>query len=558
MEDSNLSGNVYLYQRFSSTKQEGNSSLYRQSEAQKEWLARHPNCRVVELDDQPLIDAGISAYTGKHLEEGSLGRLVKAIESGLIEKGSIILVEHFSRLSRMDIDNTEDLVKKIWKHGISIVTARGNNYYPPEAVNDSKIRISLIIEIEKAHEDSKWRSKKVKGSWEKRKRQAKENKIRPKMRMPFWLDSDGKLNEFASIVTDIFELYSQGFGQVIIERKLRAEYGNVKPLANINPTKIIRILQNEKCIGMVFGEKLFEAAVDEETFYNIQRIHQERLYTSVREDRKWPLHGLVKCGHCGGGMSIQQTKGSLPLLRCSTKQRSGGESCQSSTTFPYVVAYHFFIIYVEPVIMAMMTDKSRLQEAEFLQIKTMQEVKKLRLALSDAKANYERRISLGKNANSTLEIMDDLQDEIDELERSLSDLNVKIAAQKSMSQISKDIYELSVNDPKAYNLELNKTGLKIFLKDRKLYFKDPETNNVIASLHYVKYDRSRLSYAYTFEGVTEFYAAEHFCGEVRTKDWTIEKLLNPRSNQSLTANDFASLFHNMKISEKSGTSFTIV
>ena len=173
MDTSNLSGNVYLYQRFSSSKQDGNSSLYRQGEAQKEWLLRHPKCSVVELDDQPLIDAGISAYTGKHVEHGSLGRLVKAIESGLVEKGSIILVEHFSRLTRMDIDESEDLIKKIWKHGISIVTARGNNHYPPEAVNDSKLRISLIIEIEKAHEESKWRSKKVKGSWARREELAK-------------------------------------------------------------------------------------------------------------------------------------------------------------------------------------------------------------------------------------------------------------------------------------------------------------------------------------------------------------------------------------------------
>lgn len=80
-----MSGNVYLYQRFSSSNQEGNSSLFRQGEAQKEWLARHPNCVVVELDDQPLINAGLSAYTGKHVEHGPLGRLVKAIESGLVE-----------------------------------------------------------------------------------------------------------------------------------------------------------------------------------------------------------------------------------------------------------------------------------------------------------------------------------------------------------------------------------------------------------------------------------------------------------------------------------------
>ncbi|MAD14484.1 MAG: hypothetical protein CL579_00135 [Alteromonadaceae bacterium] len=557
MDTSNLSGNVYLYQRFSSSKQEGNSSLFRQGEAQKEWLSRHPKCVVVELEEQPLIDSGLSAYTGKHVEHGSLGRLVKAIESNLVEKGSIILVEHFSRLTRMDIDQSEDLIKKIWKHGISIVTARGNNYYPPEAVNDTKSRIALIIEIEKAHEESKWRSKKVKGSWVRREELAKKHRIPPKMIMPFWLNSDGTLNEFAAVVRDLFELHASGKGQVIIERELRQRFGNIKPLKNVNPTKIIRILKNEKCIGKVYGEKLYEAVVDEETFYSAQRIHQERLYTSVREDRKWPLHGMVKCGHCGSGMSIQQSKGSLPLLRCSRKQRSAGEQCDSSATFPYVVAYHFFTIYVEPVIMAMMTDNKRLKSAELKQVKIQQEIRKSKAALNDAHSHCKARLDSGKNANATLSIMDDLQDEIDRLEEHLSDIHVKISAQKSLSGISNDIYELSVNNPKEYNLELNKTGFKISLKDKKLSFQDPDSKRIIASLHYVKYERSRFSYAYTFQGVKDFYRAETFNHEVRTKDWTIEKLLNPKRQQKLQPSDIAGIMHNLIIDEQSGTSFKL-
>ncbi|WP_198521091.1 recombinase family protein [Pseudoalteromonas spongiae] len=556
MDTSNLSGNVYLYQRFSSSKQEGNSSLFRQGEAQKEWLSRHPNCVVVHLDDHPLIDEGLSAYTGEHIEHGSLGRLVAAIESNVVERGSIILVEHFSRLTRMDIDKSEELIKKIWKNGVSIVTARGNNYYPPEAVNDSKLRISLIIEIEKAHEESLWRSKKVQGSWDRREELAKEHKIPPKMRMPFWLNSDGTLNEFAPVVRDLFELHASGDGQVVIERKLRAKYGDIKPLANVNPTKIIRILKNERCIGRVYGEKLYEPVIDEATFYSAQRIHDERLYTSVRENRIWPLHGMVKCGHCGSGMSIQQTKGSLPLLRCSRKQRSGGELCESSTTFPYVVAYHFFLIYVEPVIMAMMSDSKRLQGFELERVKINQEIKKLRTALADAKAQYKSRIEAGKSALATLSIMDDLQEDIDLLEDKMSEVNGNISAQKSLKSISNDIYQLSVDNPKDYNLELNKTGFKIGLKDKKLSFKDPDTGREIASLLYVEYNRKRMSYVYKFQGIVEFYNAELFRGEVRSKDWSVEKLLHPRRKSELQPNDIAAMMHNLKIHEQSGTFFS--
>ncbi|WP_052183978.1 recombinase family protein [Shewanella sp. ZOR0012] len=555
MDTSNLSGNVYLYQRFSSSGQEGNSSLFRQGEAQREWLSRHPNCVVVELDDRPLIDAGLSAYKGRHVDHGSLGRLVKAIESGLVAKGSIILVEHFSRLTRMDIDQSEELIKKIWKHGVSIVTARGSNYYPPEAVNDSKLRISLIIEIEKAHEESKWRAKKVKGSWERREKLAREQKISPKMRMPFWLNSDGSLNEFAPVVRDIFKLHATGKGQIIIERELRKRYGDIKPLENVNPTKIIRILKNEKCIGRVYGEKLYEAAVDDVTFYNAQRIHAGKLFTSVREDRKWPLHGMVRCGHCGSGMSIQQTNSTMPLLRCSKKQRSGGEYCPSSTTFPYVVAYHFFIYYVEPVILAMMTDYKRMNSLELEQVKTQQEITKLRVALADASSQYKSRVNAGKAANATLSVMDDLQENIDLLEIKVRGLRGKISAQKSLKSISNEIYDLSVNSPSQYNLELNKTGCKILLKDRVLTFSNPDTNEDMASLHYILYDRSRLSYIYTFNGKRDYYNAEIFNGEVRSEDWTIDKLLNPRSNNKMGPIDLAAMVHSLNIEKDSGTSF---
>ena len=119
---------AYLYQRFSSDQQKGNSSLFRQTEAQQAWLAIHPDVTVVKTE----VDAGLSGYHGEHLKKGSLGRLVAQIEAGEIEQGSLILVEQFSRLSRLNHDETEDFLKIIWKAGITIVTVRDNTEFPPE------------------------------------------------------------------------------------------------------------------------------------------------------------------------------------------------------------------------------------------------------------------------------------------------------------------------------------------------------------------------------------------------------------------------------------------
>ena len=556
MKKRDLSGNVYLYQRFSSSKQEGNSSLFRQTEAQNHWLACHPKCQVMTIDDEPLIDAGISAFRGKNVKEGSLGRLVKAIESGLIEKGSIILVEHFSRLSRMDIAQTEDLILKIWRYGVSVMSVRGDNYYPPESRNKSKARISLIVEIESAHSDSKWRSDKVTSSWVRRRTNAKELGVPPKMRMPFWLDKEGKLNGYADIVRDIFKLHAEGLGQVIIERELRKKYGLVKPLKNANPTKINRIIQNEKCIGKVFGEKLFQSVISDEIFYNAQRICKERLFTSVRENRKWPLHGLVKCGHCGSGMSIQQTAKALPLLRCSKKQRSGGEYCGAPTTFPYVVAYHFFLYYVEPVFLSHMTDMKNNKQAEKEKSKLLHQIQVLNSSLAEANATYRERTQAGKKASSTLHIMDDLRDEIDENLGKLATVQGKIEFGNSMTSISKEIVKLSESDSKEYNLELNKLGFKIWSKDNVLLF-GLDNEDKISSLKYLKYDRSTLSYKYSFSGNEKFYKTPKHCGEIPSKNWTVERLLNPKSSFEGTPQQLAILMDELKRYEGYVPSFNV-
>lgn len=199
---------AYLYQRFSSDAQKGNSSLFRQTESQEAWLKANPD---VVVQDR-LVDDGLSGSKGHHLSKGSLGVLVEQIEQGLVEKGSLILVEQFSRLSRLSIEKTEELLRKIWNGGVTVVTVRDNQQYPPESVNDMSKRIKLLVEIESAYKESEWRSEKVKASYVRRENNAKSG-ITPKMRRAFWLTADGKLNDKHVIIKDLFSLYKNGLGQ---------------------------------------------------------------------------------------------------------------------------------------------------------------------------------------------------------------------------------------------------------------------------------------------------------------------------------------------------------
>ena len=523
MQKVNLSGPVYLYQRFSSVGQDGNSSLFRQGEAQRDWLKSHPDCVETEIDNSPFIDAGVSAFSGKHLESGSLGRLVAAIESKAIPSGSIILVEHFSRLSRMNISETGRLLDRIWDHDVTIVTARDKAVYSPAMRDDMSTRLRLIIEIDKAHSDSKWRSEKVKSSWTKREVNAVEKSIPPKMRMPFWLDKNGKLNEYESLVKKLFDLYLKGFGQVRIERELKRLFPEAEPLKNVNPTKFIRIILNRKCIGEVYGKKLFEPVVDDATFLSAQEIHSKRLYKSVKADRRWPLHGLITCGHCGSGMSIQQSGKSLPLLRCSNKQRSGGSNCDSAATFPYIIADYFFYHTVEPLLLVMVSNRKKQEKNNLRANEIVADINKKNKASKDLDVLYLEIINEGKNGNFITRKQLELEEEVKSLTSELEQIRHAVAINRSFT-ISKEALELT-RDSDSYNLTLLKLGVKMVLKNRIISFSPDVDDSKTVSIEYIKFDRNSQNYSSSGYNIVNDAIAGYRCRIYDTQDFPQGKSL---------------------------------
>src|SRR5688572_21023023 len=88
---------VFSYLRFSSPEQARGDSFRRQTEEPERWCRE----RGLELDDTlTLHDLGRSAFRGSHAEFGALRVFLDLVESGRVERGSILLVESLDRLSR--------------------------------------------------------------------------------------------------------------------------------------------------------------------------------------------------------------------------------------------------------------------------------------------------------------------------------------------------------------------------------------------------------------------------------------------------------------------------
>ena len=477
---------AFTYKRFSSTKQMGNSSIDRQSETLKSWLFAHPN--VVVMDE--FIDEAISGWTGKHIKDGSLGILLEAIGEGLIPKGSLILVEHFSRLSRMDQDRTLDLIRQIWDADISIITVGDGAVYAPKDRNKLEKRIRLVLEIDKAYSDSLWRSEKVKASYVRREKLADEEGKTPALRRPFWLDKSGKLNKYAIVVKDMFELYLSGLGQMLILKTLKEKYPTFRPVQKMNATTIIRWVTSENTIGKWRGYKVYEAVVDESVFLDAKLVHKERLYDNVKADRKWPLSGLVRCGHCDAGMSIQQSKDSLPVLRCSKRQRTGKSECMTAkenTTFPYAVAHQYFFHRVHKLALKKLSSRNFMKDS-YLDLKKIDyELEKKEIKFREEKSVYEELTGAGKPGKVVLMLMSDTDEEITSLKERKKALEVEIAKHEGLS-ISNEAIEL-IDDPIAFNLTMHQLKIRLIIKNRKLYYEND------LGYQYSGYNRKTKKYA---------------------------------------------------------------
>lgn len=493
---------AYLYQRFSAEVQRGNSSEDRQLELQLEWLERNKH-KAIKAEEGNMFDDGFSASKGEHIKKGALGRFFDAIEAGLVDRGSYLLVENFSRLTRYNITPSEDLVRKLWDADITIVTVSDGMEYTPAHTNDPATRARLLFEFDRAYREIEWHKKKISYSYQKRFKDFVEHGTIPKLRRPFWLDRDGKLNKYADSVKRLFELYNAGNGQVIVSRTLKEEFPDYEPIQKMIPTTVIRIITSDTVRGFWKGVKMFEAAVDHATYIQANHSHEIRLnkHKSTNSKRAWPLSGLFRCGHCvsvrqkneHSGMSIQQTANSLPLLRCSFRQRKAGRDAKCAengepTTFPYILAHWYFVNVVQRKAL----EKFSTQNSDVELKKKLQEVNveisKIQKALDESQFEYNELVKAGKAVRFVISMISELDEKLENLKTRREEINLEL---KNMNRyrISPEASTL-IENVDTFNRTMRELDIKIIIKNRTLYFEGEK------GYEYTRYCKKEDTYYY--------------------------------------------------------------
>ncbi|MBA6390009.1 recombinase family protein [Colwellia sp. BRX10-3] len=338
---------AYSYIRFSTKGQIEGRSLKRQLES-AETYARNNGLALQSLS---FKDLGVSGYKGKNTTDGELGKFIQAVEGGLIEPESYLLIESFDRMSRQPVETSLLLLMRIVNLGITVVTLMDGQVFKKGSMDMQTLMISLIS-MSRAHEESAVKSRRVGDAWHKKQSNAATELLGSPL--PAWLHYNadkteiGVIEEKALIVKYIFFLSADGYGRAAIIRRLNEE--KLPPIGS-RSTKwhlsyITKILNGRTVLGEYHPhitnalgkreptgdviEDYYPSIIDENLWFKSQAGINSRRIGSTGSIKKGVtkniFSGFVSC-ECGSSIQFvnkgTSDKGGYYLV-CSLARYGGG------------------------------------------------------------------------------------------------------------------------------------------------------------------------------------------------------------------------------------------
>lgn len=219
---------VYSYTRFSTPEQAQGDSFRRQTEAAREFAAKHG---LVLDETLSIADPGVSAFRGANLgPEAGLGKFLDAVRSGLVEEGSILLIESLDRLSRMEPLDVQHELTGLLRAGVNVATLADGRVYSRETLkadNGLGLMIALMVAV-RAHEESATKGRRVAAAWAEKRRKVRAGEAtRLTSKGPLWLVPEGEGwridPDRAATVQRVFSMTLAGLGEHKIAETLNRE-----------------------------------------------------------------------------------------------------------------------------------------------------------------------------------------------------------------------------------------------------------------------------------------------------------------------------------------------
>lgn len=450
---------IYPYVRFSSDQQSGGSSYKRQM---SDILKYAKENGFTVNDSLKLKDLGLSAYTAKHIEKGSLGEFLELLDTGVIENdGSAYLcIEQIDRLSRQSIDDAYQIFRKILKANVNVITLMDKKIYTKDSLNDLMSIMYSSMLMGQANEESAKKSERILKNFDKKIDDLNDGKkIQFVGMIPSWLDNKGTrketnfvINEKAKIVKRIFDMYISGDSMNGIAQKFNIE--KVTHLTNCNyknrvntwsSGNINHILKNQCVIGELHIKRTnqiyknyYPPIISIDDWDAAQALKRERKEKKASGRKSINIFtGKIFCSGCGQKYYFETddktTKTGKKLyhsLKCSGRRRIG---CKSKT-----IRYADFIEATIDLFGLLKTEKPKNNTKAIKEIK-----EKISILNIDSKKHAENIITLEEmNENGELDYKTYLrevskaQTKIDENQKRIIDFKLNISRLSNTNKLT--------------------------------------------------------------------------------------------------------------------------
>ncbi|MDI7864587.1 recombinase family protein [Rhizobiaceae bacterium n13] len=214
---------AFSYVRMSTDIQLKGDSLRRQRELSKQYAEAN---ELDLVEDFRLEDIGVSAFGGRNVAYGALGRFIDAITSGVVPRGSYLLVESLDRLSREKPQVATGLFLNILNAGVNIVTLADARVFLADSDDLSDLLVSVVV-LSRAYEESLTKSKRVGAAWQNKRNNIGSRKLTEIA--PAWLrllpgrGAFEAIDDRVELLRRIFHEADLGRGSYQIARRLNLE-----------------------------------------------------------------------------------------------------------------------------------------------------------------------------------------------------------------------------------------------------------------------------------------------------------------------------------------------
>ncbi|MGS4680786.1 recombinase family protein [Enterobacter soli] len=497
---------VFLYHRVSSDQQwkDGGSGMSRQAELLEGYLERTGICAAMD-DPNPVVlsDKGVSAFKGLNFSEGQLGEWMEEVRENKWD-GSILVVESTDRFSRLNPFDVMGYINTLMEHNVSIHDVMANIVINRR--NSKELPI-VMMNAQRAYDESKYKSERIRKGWEKKREQAFSEGTIVTNKRPQWIDVEDDryvLNYKAAVVKEIFELYKTGLGCPTIAKTLQNKEGEQYKFNRAWTGELVhKILTNRRVTGKMFISELirndddfknpvtqkkyskdvYPIVIDEEEFELVQELLKSRRpnagrITVKKTDNEEILiksnlfSGIARCMDCGGVMYHNSVRAKRTpkkgdpkveeyrYIRC-LAERDGLCKNKSMTyeTVERFVVEHLIGMDISTV----MKEQAFNPEIEVIRI----QIDQVKEQVTNYEKGIERRKSAGKIPSFEMrEELDEARLKLEELlarQASLTPVQVNVPVLKNVNV--NELFDVNNVDIRTrYENELNKIISNVLLK----------------------------------------------------------------------------------------------